>query len=156
MSDVEVTLTWNPNLDAIVDNAIAFGLNNAGVHLQAAIKRNFGTQGEYGARKLVNYATGKRGGKRGRNVYRAAPPGAFPGIRTGRLRQSIGIDRATRTRLVVAIGTNLLYGRHLEYGTRNMPARPWLRRTFAEERNKMIDILRADAGKSITAQLGGK
>jgi len=56
----------------------------------------------------------------------------------------------------VYIGTTVQYGRHLEYGTRNMLARPWLRRTFAEERGKMIDILRADAGKMISAQLGGK
>jgi len=70
LSDVEVTLTWNPNIGEIVDSAIAFGLNNAGVHLQGAIKRNFGTQGEYGARQLVNYVTGKRGGKKGRNVDR--------------------------------------------------------------------------------------
>jgi len=151
-----VTLTWNPNIGEIVDSAVAFGLNNAGIHLQAAIKSNFGTQGEYGARRLVNYVTGKRGGKRGRNIYRSAPPGAFPGVRTGLLRRSIGVVKATRGNLAVYIGTNVKYGRHLEYGTRKMAARPWLRRTFAEERAKMIDILRADAAKIITAQLGGK
>lgn len=156
MSDVEVTLTWNPNIGEIVDGAVAMGLNSAGVHLQAAIKKNFGTQGEYGARKLVNYVTGKRGGKRGRYVYRSAPPGAFPGIRTDTLRNSISVRRATRTSLAVYIGTLVKYGRHLEYGTVKMPARPWLRRTFAEERDRMIDILRTDAGKMITAQLGGK
>ena len=145
-----------PNIAAIVDSAVAFGLNNAGIHLQAAIKKNFGTAGAYGSRRLVNYVTGKRGGPRGRNIYRSAPPGEFPGIRTGLLKRSIRVTKATKSSLAVYVGTDVQYGRHLEYGTRNMPARPWLRRTFAEERNKMIDILRADAAKAITAQLGGK
>lgn len=157
MSDVEVTLTWNPNIGAIVDEAIAFGLNRAGIHLQGKARQNFGTAGEYGNRRMVNYVTGKVGGKkRGRNIYRSAPPGEFPGIRTGRLRQSVGIVRATKQNLVVTVGTNLKYGRYLEYGTRKMAARPWLRRTFAEERTKMIDILRKDAAAVITAKLGGK
>lgn len=174
MSDeVEVTVSWNPNIGAIVDSAIAFGLNNAGMHLQAKMKTNFGTTPgprgsvrtglEYRYRwnpktngwKRSDGKTRRRHGLR-KARYPVSVPGGFPGIQTGRLRQSIGIIRATRSNLVVTVGTDLKYGRHLEYGTRKMAARPWCRRTFNEERAKMVAMLAADAGKAITAQLGGK
>lgn len=193
MSDaIEVTLSWNPNIAAIVDGAIASGLNKAGAHLQGKMRTNFATvggiaqnyvsriqrwkykrataqsgHGHYSAREggqriwVGHYLKGSRTGKRlrsstERNVYAAAAPGEFPGVRSGELRQSIGIINATKSNLVVTVGTNVKHGRHLEYGTRKMPARPWCRRTFNEERKAMTEILRVETQKIITAKLGGK
>ncbi len=50
--------------------------------------------------------------------------GTPPDSRTGTLAASLKVetDRAGQT---VSIGTRLDYGAHLEFGTRNIPERPW-------------------------------
>jgi hypothetical protein len=56
-----------------------------------------------------------------------SPPGQGPGVRTGRLRNSIthrlGVDAVGP---YVDIGTAVLYGPYLELGTSRMQARPFL------------------------------
>jgi hypothetical protein len=99
------------------------------------------------ARELVSVpGTSKLGGTgrdskgRFRKVYGAirSMPGEPPRKQTGQLRRSI----ATEVRsLVGRVGTNLLYGRHLELGTRHMAPRPWLRRALAESRQQIEAIL---------------
>lgn len=70
--------------------------------------------------------------------YRPSAPGKPPTVQDGHLRRSIGIDvgqlesRGTVTtgsRMTGKnkSGTNTSYARHLEYGTRHMKARPWMR-----------------------------
>ncbi|AFD25824.1 HK97 gp10 family phage protein [Deinococcus gobiensis] len=61
---------------------------------------------------------------RGR-VHRASAPGDGPAVDTGRLRQSIGIQRISPTHF--RVGTNVIYAPLLEFGTRKIAARPWLR-----------------------------
>lgn len=55
-------------------------------------------------------------------------PGTGPGVRTGRLRGSItwrpGYDEISP---YVDVGTAVLYGPYLEFGTSKMAARPYLR-----------------------------
>lgn len=56
-------------------------------------------------------------------AHQASAPGEAPATDTGALASSIQrIDSGTRA----AVGTALEYGPHLEFGTTNMEARPWL------------------------------
>ena len=61
------------------------------------MRRNMGREGGGVVGK------GGKGGKR--NIYESAPPGAFPGIRTGQLRRSIMHTSATASRLVSSAGS---------------------------------------------------
>jgi len=68
-------------------------------------------------------------------------PGQPPGVDTGTLRRSVQIDVGGiirgENRLSAKVGTQLDYGRFLEYGTRFMAARPWLRVTFRKFLDKL-------------------
>ena len=75
-----------------------------------------------GARSGVKF---KRGGKTGQR----SAPGEFPKTDTGRLVASIKTESSAGG-LIFRVGTNLRYGRHLEFGTLKMAARPWLARTL--------------------------
>jgi len=55
----------------------------------------------------------------------ASRPGEPPNTDTGRLVQSIKFDFQDGG-LTGRVGTNLKYGAHLEFGTKDMAARPWL------------------------------
>jgi phage gpG-like protein len=72
-------------------------------------------------------------GGRGKHIHGAFPssPGEPPRKQTGHLRRSI-THEVDRSNLVARIGTNVVYGRYLELGCRNLLPRPWLRRAFAE------------------------
>ena len=62
--------------------------------------------------------------------HQASAPGDPPATDTGRLRASIKSDLTDLVRLAAEVGTNVEYGRHLEYGTVNMAARPWLKPAY--------------------------
>jgi len=77
-----------------------------------------------GSRTGVKY---KRAGK---SAQRSAP-GEFPKTDRGRLVASINVSSDIAARgLIVRVGTNLKYGRALEFGTLKMAPRPWLVRTL--------------------------
>lgn len=67
----------------------------------------------------------KRGGKTGQR----SAPGEFPKTDRGRLVASIKTESSAGG-LIFRVGTNLRYGRFLEFGTLKMAARPWLARTL--------------------------
>jgi len=72
---------------------------------------------------------GRRGGRLKRpRRHQASAPGEYPASDTGRLASSVQMDQQTRMRIYV--GTRVKYGRHLEYGTSRMAARPWLLPSF--------------------------
>ena len=48
----------------------------------------------------------------------------------GRLRQSISIDSSELPALKIRVGTNVMYAPYLEYGTRNIAPRPFVRPAF--------------------------
>ena len=51
-------------------------------------------------------------------------PGQPPGVETGALRRSVQVDRSrVQSDLIARVGTNLPYGRTLEYGARIRPQR---------------------------------
>lgn len=53
--------------------------------------------------------------------------------RSGKLADSLSIRETGRISRVL-VGTDLEYGRFLEFGTKDMPARPWLSPAVAESR----------------------
>lgn len=65
-----------------------------------------------------------------RNGSRASAPGQFPMSDTGRLANSVDFNLPTAGRLTGEVGTNVIYGRYLEFGTSRMAARPWLLPSF--------------------------
>lgn len=69
--------------------------------------------------------------QRGSVTHQASAPGDVPAIDTGRLIGSINIARIGPMR--VRVGTNVKYAYSLEFGTRRVAARPWVRRTFDRE-----------------------
>ncbi len=70
-------------------------------------------------------------------------PGNAPNTDTGRLAQSVGFEiRKGKTSSVGVVGTNLKYGAWLEFGTRMMGARPWLRPAFKKLRNKTKEMFK--------------
>ena len=68
-------------------------------------------------------------------------PGEPPGKDTGRLRASVSHE-VDRGKMVARVGTNVVYGKFLELGTRKMAARPWLRKAFNENYAKLMKIIR--------------
>ncbi len=79
----------------------------------------------------------------------ASPPGTPPNTDTGRLVQSIKFDFQNGG-LTGRVGTNLMYGLYLEFGTRAMQARPWLSAAINEVsrdiaamfKKSIIDVIR--------------
>lgn len=86
--------------------------------------------------------------KGGKEVYPGAPPGTFPGVREGNLRNSMAAGTSTPADLtasfgvyggaqrpkhaaVVATGTKG-YAGYLQFGTRNMKPRPWATLTLEQ------------------------
>jgi len=56
-------------------------------------------------------------------------PGTPPGVVTGALRG--GITQKRVGRFTILVGPSVLYGKFLEFGTRNMSARPFMRPAFS-------------------------
>lgn len=71
--------------------------------------------------------------------YTASAPGEPPAQATSKLRQSI---KALIEDGIGKVGTNLDYGRMLEFGTRKMKPRPWLRISLEKTRDKIRQIFR--------------
>ena len=57
---------------------------------------------------------------------RASAPGEYPMSDTGRLANNVVANLPTSGNLSAEVGTNIQYGRYLEFGTSRMAARPWL------------------------------
>lgn len=113
--------------------AVELGLLRAGVVLSEEMRTRMGSEG--------GGVSGKT--KKGRNKYRAAPPGAFPGVRSGTLRRSLShslvgdLFRGSVKIRRVRVGTNIKYGLPLERGTSRMAARPWANRSLALGRSRI-------------------
>lgn len=82
------------------------------------------------------------------NAPEPSKPGRPPRRVSGRLASSL-FSRLGRNSLSGAVGTALDYGQHLEFGTRRMPARPWLGPAYARLRPRMIALLRSAIGNAL-------
>jgi hypothetical protein len=59
-------------------------------------------------------------------------PGQPPAVQTGRLRNSVTHQAAQPATLLARAGTNVGYGKLLEFGTSKMEPRPWVRPVLSE------------------------
>ena len=68
----------------------------------------------------------------------ASNPEDYPHRRDGELRRSVAHEVVGH---VARVGTNKVYGRHLEMGTSRMKKRPFLRPTLANQRRQLRRIM---------------
>lgn len=64
-------------------------------------------------------------GKKRNKPHTASAPGDAPNTDSGTLVRSIAVENPRKG--LSYVGTSVEYGKHLEFGTRRMAARPWLR-----------------------------
>jgi len=83
-----------------------------------------------------------------RPAHQASAPGQYPADDTGLLAANINIT-TTNLGLTARVGTPLMYGRYLEYGTSKMHARPWLRPSLQRTRTEGRGRFRTLVGNMI-------
>jgi hypothetical protein len=76
---------------------------------------------------MQSFGTGARGRtyRRRRKYHVASAAGSPPAVDTGALKNSISIEKPARFRRYIVVGVE--HGMHLEFGTVNMAARPFMR-----------------------------
>ena len=75
-------------------------------------------------------------------IYTASAPGEPPAQATGRLRQSIKTSvKGEGKKVVGRVGTDLDYGKKLEFGDSKVAPRPWLKPSFEKAKDKIEEIL---------------
>jgi len=79
-------------------------------------------------------------------THTASRPGDPPNTDTGKLVQSIQVEVRSGD---VYVGTGLSYAPHLEFGTKNMQARPWLFPALERNREKITGMIRTAMRKVI-------
>ncbi len=153
-----VTITWTADQwRAAAVPAINKGLTAAAAVMADTAARNFGTEGGgvagASASPLTGGPTSGRTRVRGSARYFSSPPGAFPGVRTGMLRNSVAFASpdSLGTPLHAAYGTAVKYGRMLEFGTSRMPARPWIVRSAFQARPKAQAVFVRTASAALKA-----
>ncbi len=92
---------------------------------------------------VVYNLAGPRSGRRyrvpgTRVFYTASAPGEYPAVRTGALRQSVRVY--TPGPLQATVGTDVKYGKFLEFKSPDRGGRPWLRRSAEEAWPKVTAI----------------
>jgi hypothetical protein len=75
--------------------------------------------------------------------HTASAPGQYPMSDTGRLMGNIETIEATSSKIEAKVGTNIIYGAHLEFGTSRMAARPWLMPSFRKASEGVAKELKA-------------
>jgi HK97 gp10 family phage protein len=83
-----------------------------------------------------------------RRQFVSAAAADYPRMRTGHLRRNVQMEM-DRQRIEARVGTNVVYGRYLEFGTSKMAARPWLSRGFRETAAEIRRILTTPIGSPI-------
>jgi hypothetical protein len=105
-----------------------------------------GGYSEYGPNKIVAVYKSDGGGNLS-PTHRASAPGQYPATDTGRLASSVMVNLPTPASMTGEVGTNVLYGKWLEFGTTRMAARPWLLPSFTQAKigieKKLRDNLEA-------------
>lgn len=81
--------------------------------------------------------------QRGGVTHKASAAGQFPMSDTGRLASNVEFTVANKGRPVALVGTNIIYGKFLEFGTSKMAARPWLLRSFKSASANVAKELKA-------------
>jgi hypothetical protein len=75
-------------------------------------------------------------------TYTASAPGEPPAVATGELRQSVSTAVEGQGRDVIGyVGSDSKHAAPMEYGTKNIAPRPWLRPSFEKALDKVKEIL---------------
>jgi len=77
-----------------------------------------------------------------RRTHQASAPGEAPANDLGHLADDITIDRADRARGRIVIASLAHYSKWLEFGTRKMAPRPFLRRALMAMKSAVLDEFR--------------
>lgn len=85
--------------------------------------------------------------QRGGVTHQASAPGDAPNTDTGALVSSIIAEYPRKG--VAFVGTSKAYGAYLEFGTRNMAARPWLRPAKAQGQQELPKAITNAINKEI-------
>lgn len=129
---------WDDSVYARLTKALDQGVTESAAHLVGQLKQNLsGIEGGGPIITRVSPMTGRRYW-----TGRGAPPGRFPYYRSGRLRQSATQNPARAIQQHITVGVSTPYARYVEFGTRRMAARPYLRRTLAQESPRIVQIIR--------------
>lgn len=83
---------------------------------------------------------------RPRRTHQASAPGEAPATDTGTLIAGIVIDRTDVRRGRIIIASTAPYSKALEFGTRHMAPRPFLRRALRVMRGRVVTIFKAALG----------
>lgn len=96
-----------------------------------------------------------KGLKYRKHLYKASAPGEPPRSRTRTLIKSIAYEvrwyNVGTEVVTVRVGSNVPYARHLEFGTRKMAARPFLRPSLAEFQGQFRQAVNASISKQLRA-----
>lgn len=104
--------------------------------MQQKARKNVQRLGHFLVRD-IKLSLNKPGPRKGNKMARASKPGEPPHRRTGRLARSIQAAALNlQNEVLLRIGTNVKYGLWLEFGTKKMAPRPFLR--AALERNRKL------------------
>lgn len=90
-------------------------------------------------KQILSQPGGGRLYRRGGVTHQASLPGDPPAPDTGNLRQSVGFQISGPGRVGIGVGAGASYWRFLEFGTRFIEPRPFLRPAVTFARAGMID-----------------
>ncbi len=155
-----------------INDGIVNGLNQVALDVSKIVRKELSKRG---TGRVYRVAQGKKNGRnmRAKGLHRASAPGQPPAVVTNRLRASWTISgqqgqafsespdtvlkvEKLGSKTVMVFGSNVLYARFLEFGTRRMASRPYIRPVFAAVRPNIPTIIRKEIGRSIQAGVRGK
>lgn len=139
-------MQWNDSYILEAERTYSQRVEAAGFYLISRIRENISIPSRTVSLSIKNGKVKKTLGDRGSS---RSKPGEFPHKDFGTLRSRIAQDHPSDS-LVTRVGTNLAYGKYLEFGTAKMRSRPWLRRTLAEEREPIRQIIEHGERNTIT------
>lgn len=132
---------------AALDDALVEAMNATAIASGSLIRT---TLSRPGGGRVYRIGVGRKGGRnlRARGFHQASAPGQPPAVNTNRLRASWSVGQVNGlgsvtseagnttsiyrdgSRIVLTIGSSVYYAPFLEYGTRRMRARPYLKPTL--------------------------
>ena len=131
-SDTQITITYNhlPQLAAKAPQIVSAIVRKTAHDLKADAQNSM--EGPKHGRIYRSSKTGK--------PHRASAPGEAPAVDIGNLKNSIFVEIESPTTAIVAVGAK--YGITLEYGSRKIAPRPYMRPAAEKARRAFIEALR--------------
>lgn len=134
-----------------IEQRVATGVRRAGQYLAVAMRDriNINCPAFHEAGDLSNLP-GRHPGAAAATAKQHSPVGGPPYLETGNLHDSVRseMDDESGDSPTATVGTDVEYGKYLEFGTSKMGARPWILSTLYQESDELIQqvIAPADIG----------